>query len=119
MALIDAIGSLSNGIYAVTRQASGSYDTNGRYTPGATTTFDIVASIQPNTGKELQSLPPSQETDVSITVYTITELKTRTPESEPDIVSYKGKSWKVYTSNQWTAFGNDYWRADASLITNP
>jgi hypothetical protein len=119
MALIDAIASLSTpGPYTVTRTAAGSY-TNGRYTEGAESTFTIIASIQPVTGRDLADLPEGQNGDEVRQVFTITELLTRVPGQEPDIITLDGEDFYVYRVKRWQGLGEVYWQAWVSRIVVP
>lgn len=49
--------------YRVTREAEpGSYDTNGRYVPGATTELEVVGAVQPLTPRQVEALPEKART---------------------------------------------------------
>jgi hypothetical protein len=119
MALIDAIASLSTpGPYTITRTAAGSY-TNGRYTAGAESTFTIIASIQPVTGRDLADLPEGQNGDEVRVVFTITELLTRAPGQEPDVITIFGEDFYVYRVKKWQGFGDNHWQAWVSRTVVP
>src|SRR5262245_39232790 len=108
MSLRDSILSLSTGTYTVTRTLAGTFDERGRYTAGGTSTFAIVASIQPATGRQLRDLPEGQRGDEVIAIYTITELRGRmpgAPGNEPDLVAYRGEPWTVTQVKRWESFG--------------
>lgn len=104
------IARFKTGTYTVTRTAVGTR-TNGRYTPGATSTFDITASVQPVTGRDLQSLPEGQRAEETRIVYTTTELRTRTATVDPDSISIDSETWAVVKVERWQAFGNTHYRA--------
>lgn len=121
MSLLDSITAfLTPGSpYTVTRKAAGAYST-GYYAPGATTTFAIAASVQPVTGRDLRSLPEGQHAEESRVIYTATELRTRTPTTEPDVITIDGDPWEVTRVERWE-FGTDttHYRAYASRQVIP
>jgi hypothetical protein len=118
MGLLGVIGRFETGTYTVTRTAQGVY-TNGRYTPGATTTFPIVASIQPVTGRDLQLLPEGQHASESRIVYTTTELRSRATANDPDTIAIDGEAWDVISFERWEAFGDTHWRGIAGRRPAP
>lgn len=110
MSLTGVISRFKTGTYTVTRTAAGTR-TLGRYTPGAPSTFSIVASIQPVTGRDLQTLPEGQRAEETRVVYTTTELRTRTATVEPDTLSIDSETWAVTKVERWQAFGGTHYRA--------
>jgi hypothetical protein len=123
MALIDVIFSLQTpGPYTVTRTAAGAY-TNGRYDAGSESTFTIIASIQPlglaASGRVLTELPEGQNGDEVRILYTITELLTRSPGQEPDVVTLDGEDYYVVQTARWQAFGNEHWEVLVSRTVVP
>lgn len=113
-----AIASLATGTYTVTRVSAGTY-TQGRHTPGAPTAFVIVASIQPATGRELRDLPEGQRGDEVIAIYTTTEIRTREPGGEPDVITYGGEPWTVIRVKRWESFGAVHFEALAARAPSP
>lgn len=113
MSLTGAIASFSTGTYTVTRTAAGS-STLGRYTAGATSTFDIVASVQPVTGRDLLAMPEGLRADETRIVYTTTELRALTAASDADVVAIDGEVWGVVQVERWQAFGGTHYRALAA-----
>jgi hypothetical protein len=102
--LIGVINSFATGTYTVSRRAVGT-STDGRYTPAAPTTFDIRASIQPVTGREIAALPePRRGAEVKV-VYTTTVLRTESPAGAADVVAIDGENWEVWKVERWEAFG--------------
>ena len=102
MGLLDVIDSfatddgLGGGQYSVARRTTGTY-TNGRYSgPGATTTIVITASVQPISGRDLVVVPEGQRTDESRKIFTATQLVTRTPTTEPDVITIGGEPYAVF-----------------------
>lgn len=118
MALGGVIARFASGTYTVTRKAAGTVSV-GDYTPGATTTFSIVASVQPISGRELSVLPQGQRGEEVRVVYTLTELKTRTPATEPDTISIGGETWEVFRTESWEAFGATHYRAHVARKVVP
>lgn len=91
------------GTYTVTRTAAGSYS-GGLYTPGAESSFTIDAGIFPLTGRELANLPQGQHGTEVRQLFTLTELKTRTPSTEPDTIDISGETWEVLSVSQYPSF---------------
>jgi hypothetical protein len=109
MPLIGAINSLSTGSHTVTRQSPGTY-VQGRYTPGTESTFTVVASVQPVTGRDLQDLPEGQYANEVKKLYTAVELRTRHPDSEPDRINIYGETYTVIQVNRWDGFGDKHYK---------
>lgn len=111
MALRSVIDSLATGTYQVSRTAAGVYDANGRYTAGAVTSLDIIASVQPVGGRKLMDLPEGQRGDEIRVVYTRTELFSRAPGRDPDRVSIDGAAWTCVRVERWQSFGDSHCKA--------
>jgi hypothetical protein len=75
MSLADAIASLGAVTHTVSRAGTSSYDSDGKYVPGALTTLTIQAINQPLSGRELQRLPEGLRTKETRQFYTTTELR--------------------------------------------
>ncbi len=120
MALNGVIKRFKTGDYTVTRRAAETY-VAGIRTPagGFPTTFSIEASIQPVTGRDLRSLPEGQHADDTKIVFTVTELKTRSPSSEPDVITYKGEPWQVIRVEDWEHWGSTHYRCMMARRSNP
>lgn len=110
MGLRGVIASLQTGTYTVTRRAAGAY-VDGRYQPGATSTVEIVASVQPVTGRTLQDLPEGQRGEETRVVYTETEIRSHGPGIEPDRITLDGETWICIRSERWQGLGGTHWRA--------
>lgn len=82
------------GTYTVTRTARGTV-TLGRYTPGATSTFPIVADVQDVTGDYLRDLPEGVRTEDARMVFTTTLLVAKSQTADADIISIDGDNWRV------------------------
>lgn len=99
------------GTYTVTRRHGGAR-VNGRWVPGAASTFPVDADLQPLTGREIRDLPAGQDaTDVQI-MFTVVELRTRSPESltndDPDIVTIAGEGWRVTEVQKYGSISQRY-----------
>lgn len=111
MSLTGVIASFATGTYTVTRRDASTY-VNGRSTSDSTpTTFDIVAGVRPATGRQLQQIVGLQHGTEVRAVYTTTELRTRTPDNEPDTVSIEGEDWEVVDLDHFPSFGGGHYRA--------
>lgn len=78
--------------YTVTRTAASTTDTKGRRVAGATSTFTIVACIQPVSDRDLKLLPEALHTEDLRKVFTTTLLK---GEPRPDSIAIDGEAWLV------------------------
>lgn len=113
-----AISAFTSGTYVVTRTAVGT-TTKGIYTAGATSTFSIVASVQPVDGKTLDALPEGERMKETRLVFTETELKARTPAHEPDWIAIGGERYEVFRVKKWEAFGESHYEALISREAQP
>lgn len=86
---------LGSATYTVTRYAQSSWSAGGEHQRGASSTFPIVASIQPITGRELQALPEGQRNVGNLKCYTETRLLTGEDQKVPDRLEYKGTQYEV------------------------
>ena len=63
--------------------------------------LSVEASVQPMSGRKLADLPEAQHADDVRNLYTMTRLFTREPGFEPDVVTYKGETWRVTQVETW------------------
>lgn len=123
MSHIGAIARLKTGDYNVTRTVEGTW-VDGGYTPGSSSVFPIVASLQPmpsdgQEGLTLLPLAQGEHAEESQVVYTTTELKTRVRGFEPDQVEIRGELWRVRRVSTWVGHAQTYFRAIASRVVVP
>lgn len=124
MSLLDSIFGFQTGVYTVTRRPVGT-NVNGIYVPSTSpTTFTIRAVIQPaveiarvTAGRDLREREQNQQVDDVQIVHTDTEIKTRTPTNDPDIVSYDGDNWTVIRVEKWVFGGTTFWKAVITRAT--
>lgn len=110
MSVIGLIAKYKTGTYNVTRRPAG-VRVNGEYVPSNNpTVLQVVARIRPINGRELQDLPEGQRVDDVRMCLTTTELKTRSPGFDPDIVSYDGEDYRVDSVQNPQAFGDTHYR---------
>jgi len=105
MGLIDRFGTY----YTLRRYDPGIY-VKGRWEPGSTfTETQIVASIQPSTGKEREILPEGERTKEVIRIYTKYGLRQPIEQQnvKGDRISYKGRSYEVRMVETWDFDWND------------
>jgi hypothetical protein len=96
--LAPVITSLATGTYTVTRRDAATSGVDGRQVAASVTTFDILASVQPMGGRDLQRLPEGLRAAERLSVYTATPLRvSRTP----DTVEIDGETWEVEVVEQW------------------
>jgi membrane protein implicated in regulation of membrane protease activity len=99
----DLIADFATDTYSVTRRAAATY-VDGIATPGATTTFSILAAVVPASGRDLLRLPEGRRSTETKTVYTASVLLVgAVGGNEADIVTIEGDSWEVQTAGQWPA----------------
>jgi hypothetical protein len=99
MSLISRFGTT----YTVRRRDPGSY-VNGHWQPAGTwTEFDIVASIQPLRGKEMELLPEGERSKEMVRIYTKSGLRQTIEQQDVkgDLVSYKGRQYEVKSVEEW------------------
>ena len=75
-------------ILTVTRKSAGSY-INGKWVPGAPSTFPIQTSWQPATGKDLEVLEEGKRQSVIFKAYPVEEMLAADPltEKEGDMIT--------------------------------
>jgi hypothetical protein len=113
MTMSATIARLAQGRFTVMRP-SGSY-VAGRWVEGAGSAFEIVASIQPATPKELQRLPEGDRVRDVIAIWTTTELQVAaSPAAQADRVTYAGASYEVQAVERWDL--GEYFKALASRV---
>lgn len=120
MALVDVISSLaSDRAVQVVRRLSGSFNSDGIWAPGAsqTLTFPSVV-IEPATGMQrviggadMRSDEQGQQTADVRAIYSALELKSRTPQTEPDQVLFDGAVWVVVRVEKWALNAQVIYRA--------
>lgn len=94
----------------ITRRLPGSYNDDGRFVRGGTTTLDIQATVQPLNGRELQLLFQNTNAGETIKLYTKSELNVGDPPSgiQPDRFDYLGRTYEVQNVFDWENLGDYY-----------
>lgn len=106
MDLADLVESFSTrplSTYAVTRRLASTF-TLGRAVPDPSpTTIQIVASVQPATGRELLRLPEGRRDQETRVVFTVTELFCggQAATYEADKITIDGVVWEVQHVERW------------------
>jgi hypothetical protein len=110
VSLLDVIDDFATAVsYAVSRPAVGSL-TLGRYTPGSSSNFNIVAIIVPLSGRDLKVLPEGRRAEDTRKVITATQLKVG------DLITIDSQTWEVFHLDApWIAFGDTHYNAFAAL----
>ncbi len=85
------------------------------------TTFLMAGSVQPETGAELRDLPEGQRVDEIRVIYTLTELRSRHADNEPDRITLEPSEdpWVVIKVQRFDAFGGTHYRAWAARTERP
>lgn len=115
------VGEGPGGTYPVTRTTGGTW-LKGRYTDGAESTFNIVASVQP-VGEDLVDVPEGRSSDDVRVIYTETMLVAHrrgqpddTTKIAPDVIRIDGDDYEVYKVSKWDHWGETHYVAYASKI---
>lgn len=106
------------GPYTVTRTAASTL-LNGREVPGATSTFTIVACVQPMSGRMLEALPENRRTTENRVIYTETQLNTLSTTTAPDVVTIDSEAWEVFQVQRWQHWGATHFVAYAARRPPP
>lgn len=113
MDLADLVQSFStktdDATYTVTRSKKKVFDTGRAIPDPSPEKFDIVASIQPTSGRELLRLPEARRTIETRTIFTTTILFTggQGAKFEADIIEFDGQTWEVQTVERWLQPGGE------------
>jgi len=89
---------------------------NGR-TQLAFQTLEIVASVQPASGTQLQRLPDLERASGAVQVYTLTPLIARAPGVTADVLRWHGADYTVETVSDYTAYGSGFVVAVCTLTS--
>lgn len=95
-----AIG-LVGGLHTVTRRGSASYNATGDYVEGATTTLDVVGSIQPLSGREIEKLPEGFRAKASAVLFTADVLQSAASGNAGDRLPFGGDTFEVLGTINW------------------
>lgn len=110
-------GDNPDGTYNVTRTPARTYDVNGRLqAAGPPTTIKIVASVQTASGDDLVDVPEGQSTEGAKLILTETELRVRTPTTEPDIITIKGKPYRITSVDEVEHWGETHYECVATRL---
>jgi hypothetical protein len=110
MSFEDVIADLSTGTYTVTRHLTANATiVDGIYTPDPTpTTFQIVAAVQParglprvTGGRDMISDEQNQHVNEALVMWTVTEVRERTPLNDPDTMVYNGRTYTIARTEYW------------------
>lgn len=110
MSVVGLIDKYNTGTYIVTRRPKGAR-VDGVYQPSnAPSTLRPLMRIRPLTGRDLKDLPEGQRADETRIALCRTELKTRTNDYDPDVVTIDGEAWQVENVKTVQAFGDTHYR---------
>lgn len=100
----DLLAVLGTGTYTVTREAAGSYGAaDGEWDPGASTSFTLVGSLQPASGRDRKNLPEGMATGDVRVLYSETEVRTASDRTKipADAVTVDGEVYEVVHVEPW------------------
>lgn len=116
------LSTFRTGTYAVTRRVASTYAVNGDLVPGASSSFDIEAVVEPLGGRKLEQLAPAQVGKENVLILTATEIRTRqvaktgVEAAEPDRIRIGDEDWDVIQSARREFRGAVHYEAIASLV---
>jgi hypothetical protein len=87
----------------VQRKTAGTYEEDGLFVEGVSSTLSIQASVQPANGEALQALPEAQRDLETYTLYTETALHVSSQDlgTTADIVTINGVGFVVQRKAPW------------------
>lgn len=100
---VDVIDTFATGeAYIVTRRKTGTIQ-NGRNVPGGHSTLEIVASVQPASGRDLLRLPEERRATETRVIFTATQLLVggQGAAFEADLVTIDGVQWEIQNVENW------------------
>jgi hypothetical protein len=117
VSLLDAIYNFETGVYTITRRATGTH-VNGVYVPNPTTTNILIrAVIQPaveiqrvTAGRDMREREQNQQVDDVQIIHTDTEIFTRTPTNDPDVITFDGDTWIIIRVEKWVFQSTTFWK---------
>lgn len=115
--LSDVIALLGSGTYTVARPTAATSLVEGRRVAPATTTFTVVASVQPASGRSIDRLPEGLRARESKDVWTATRLQPAIPDVglEGDRITIDGAVYEVQIVHDWEKHGS-FFRATAVKV---
>lgn len=121
MSLVGVIDDFATGTYTVTRTAVGAYDSAGRYTAGSTSTFSVVASVQPTSARDQVVMPEGIHYEDAVVVYVATELRAFDASTGAgDTFPYRGDTYRVFSvEGPWELDGDAHYVARATRQAIP
>jgi hypothetical protein len=97
----------------IKRNGNGTW-TDGKFTPGAQTTFSIIASVQTLGSYELEQLPEGRRINKSYKIYTNTQLySVEDNVDNPDILIIEGKECEVIAVYPYVKIIAPHWKVIA------
>lgn len=108
MSMLAVIG-MEAEVVTVTRRATGSR-VKGVMTPGSSSTFDTVASVQPMSARQAQMQPEGIRQRSPVVLCGGDELKATDPATGAvgDTFSWHGRTYEVTGVEDWTVHGGFY-----------
>ena len=85
--------------FLVIRKQPGSY-VNGHWVNGTAELFEIQASVQPMSGKDMEMLPEGRRGSQAVKIYTSTQLRT-VDDANPAEVQAFGSAFELVTVEPW------------------
>jgi hypothetical protein len=97
------VSSFATGSYLVTRRQSAGFGRGGVANPTSDSTIQVLASVQPASGRDLLRLPELRRTVETRVVYTITQLQVGDQQAgvEADLIAIDGQPWEVQRVETW------------------
>jgi hypothetical protein len=107
MDMSGAVAALATGTYVVTRFSAGT-TTNGIYSPGGSSTFNVIASVQPAAPEVLDRMPEGTRLNDLKTVFATVLLLTGDENQglKADRIAIDGNDYEVISKRDWQGFGS-------------
>lgn len=102
---------------SVTRYAAGSYNADGNWVAGSTSTVTRAVVITPASFKQIEHLPEGLRTRQVLQVFADGDLRTANEPAgtQADTFTLGGKTFEVQSIEDWSANGG-FWRALAVKV---
>jgi hypothetical protein len=107
------------GTYTVTRRGVETYVDGVPVDAEDPEELSVPAVIQPASGRDLQQLSEGQHATEVRKMFTVVEMRTRTPAGACDVVTIDGEPWDVVNVSRWQARTGTHYESLISRRTIP
>ena len=93
-------------------KSGGSYDNDGLWSPGATTSIEVLANVQPLNGKEILQLSEGDRTKQTLKIYSDSAI----PANAIVTRNYDGLKYEVLKRDHWIFQNIPHYKAVVALV---